>query len=320
MRMTNRWAKSPEGVGFEPTVSLIPRSISSRVPSTGLSHPSFFSHAGFATRAEHLILSRRRTNLQSPIPSAAPAIGVDFRGGQMTNEAVKSNGGQNGLRGGYWLFCAVIVVLAVFLRAPAMRSGLPYIDYVDEGYVLHQTIDLLNHRSLDTRWYGYPSLPAYLTTVTLIAYSPIYHLRHGHGFRQDLPDDQSIHTPDGDNYDLISPPELIVAGRFVTVCLSVGTVVLAGAIATLLAGQRAGLLAMMITAVCPALVARASNVIVDTFATFFALLALYFCDSLQRADRKNHYSSRWSAVFAGLAAGLAFASKYTVAVVFAAVV
>ena len=30
-----------EGVGFEPTVSLTPRSISSRVPSTGLSHPSF---------------------------------------------------------------------------------------------------------------------------------------------------------------------------------------------------------------------------------------------------------------------------------------
>ena len=237
----------------------------------------------------------------------------------MTNEAVKSNGGKDGLRVSYWFCCAAIVVLAVFLRAPAMRSGLPYIDYIDEGYVLHQAIDLLNHRSLDTRWYGYPSLPAYLTTVTLIAYSPIYHFRHGHGFRQDLPDDRSIHTSSGDNYDLISPPELIVAGRFVTVCLSLGTVVLAGAIATSLAGQRAGLLAMMITAVCPALVTRASNVIVDTFATFFALLALYFCDRLQRAGQKNHYSSRWSAVFAGLAAGLAFASKYTVAVVFAAV-
>ena len=29
-----------EGVGFEPTVTSLPRSISSRVPSTGLSHPS----------------------------------------------------------------------------------------------------------------------------------------------------------------------------------------------------------------------------------------------------------------------------------------
>ena len=30
-----------EGVGFEPTVGLTLRSISSRVPSTGLSHPSY---------------------------------------------------------------------------------------------------------------------------------------------------------------------------------------------------------------------------------------------------------------------------------------
>jgi hypothetical protein len=30
-----------EGVGFEPTVTSLPRSISSRVPSTGLSHPSY---------------------------------------------------------------------------------------------------------------------------------------------------------------------------------------------------------------------------------------------------------------------------------------
>ena len=32
--------KMAEGVGFEPTVGITPRSISSRVPSTGLSHPS----------------------------------------------------------------------------------------------------------------------------------------------------------------------------------------------------------------------------------------------------------------------------------------
>ena len=33
----------PEGVGFEPTVTFLPRSISSRVPSTGLSHPSLLT-------------------------------------------------------------------------------------------------------------------------------------------------------------------------------------------------------------------------------------------------------------------------------------
>ncbi len=36
-----RFSVMAEGVGFEPTVPLTARSISSRVPSTGLSHPSF---------------------------------------------------------------------------------------------------------------------------------------------------------------------------------------------------------------------------------------------------------------------------------------
>ena len=115
---------------------------------------------------------------------------------------------------------------------------MPYIDYIDEGYVLHQSIDLLNHRSLDTRWYGYPSLPAYLTVAALIAYSPVYHLVHGHGFREDLPHDRDIHTAKGDNYDLISPPALIVAGRFAAIFLSVMTVALAGKLACTLAGDR----------------------------------------------------------------------------------
>jgi hypothetical protein len=215
-----------------------------------------------------------------------------------------------------WL---VLVALAAVLRLGPIASGLPYSDYIDEGYVLHQAIDLLNNRSFDTRWYGYPSLPAYLTAGALIAYGPIYRYFHRHGFRKDLPSEKSVHTSRGDNYDLISPPELIVAGRFASACLSVGTVVLAGAIATRSGGRATGLLAMLLTAVCPALVARASNVIVDTFATFFALLALYFCERMRFPLRSNNSWNGANAAAAGFAAGLAFASKYTAVAVFVAV-
>lgn len=124
-----------------------------------------------------------------------------------------------------WL---LLVTLAIVLRLGPITSGLPYSDYIDEGYVLHQAIDLLNNRTFDTGWYGYPSLPAYLTAGTLIANGPIYRHFHGHRSRNDLPSEESVHTSRGDHYDLISPPELIVAGRFVGVCLSIGTVVLAG--------------------------------------------------------------------------------------------
>jgi 4-amino-4-deoxy-L-arabinose transferase-like glycosyltransferase len=211
-----------------------------------------------------------------------------------------------------WL---AILVVAAFLRLAPIGAGLPYIDYVDEGYVLHQAIHLLNQRTLDTEWYGYPSLPAYLTAAALIAWNPVYRNVHGHHFRNDLPREDAARTSSGYNYDLISPPALIVAGRSVAAALSIATVLLAGAIASRLRGRAAGLLAMLITALCPALVLRASNVIVDTFATFFALLAVDLSLRIQPSERRNGTF----AAAAGLAAGLAFASKYSAAAVFPAI-
>jgi 4-amino-4-deoxy-L-arabinose transferase-like glycosyltransferase len=207
------------------------------------------------------------------------------------------------------------LVLAAGLRFGPVGSGLPYIDYIDEGYALHQAIELLNKRTFDTGWYGYPALPAYLTAGALIAEGPIYRFVHGHGFRKDLPVEEPGGTPQRDNYDLISPPELIVAGRLVVAALSTGTVLLAGMVARRMGGKTAGVIALFLTAVCPALVLRASNVIVDTFATFFALLALYFCERM-RSDASSHVTN---ALAAGFAAGLAFASKYSAGAVFIAI-
>lgn len=219
----------------------------------------------------------------------------------------------------YRLSWAVIILLAAFLRTAPIRSGLPYINYIDEGHVLHQAIHLLNNRNFDTKWYYYPSLPAYLTAGALIAYGPVYRSLHGHGFRKDLPKEQDVHTNAGDLYDLISPPELIVAGRLVAALLSILTVALVGVTATSLEGKWTGLLAMLIAAACPSLVMRAPIVIVDTFAAFFALLAIYFSTRLWCRVDVNDSWRKLTATLTGLAAGLAFASKYTVVTVFIAV-
>lgn len=212
-----------------------------------------------------------------------------------------------------WL---AVLFLAALVRLAPIGASLPYIDYIDEGYVLHQTIHLLNKRALDTAWYGYPSLPAYLNAVALISWSPIYRQVHGHSFRRDLPREENAQTSSGYNYDLISPPELILAGRLITAALSIGTVFLAGVIAFRLRGGATGFLALLITALCPALVLRASNVIVDPFATFFGLLAIYLSGLIRPNERLIALPA---AAAAGFAAGLAFASKYGAGAVFAAV-
>jgi len=210
----------------------------------------------------------------------------------------------------YWICSGVIFLLAALFRILPIRSGLPYSDYVDEGHVLHQTIDAFNNRSLDVYWYGLPPFPAYCAGAGLLCYAPFYQHFHGHGFRQDLP-----HEPDlpssKQNYDFIAPVELIVSGRIATACLSLATVILAGILASRLATKQAGIFAMLLTAVCPALVTRGSIVIVDTFAAFFVLVVLYLCARISTTGARV-----WrNIVLAGFATGLAFASKYPAATV-----
>jgi len=209
-----------------------------------------------------------------------------------------------------WL---ALLGLAALLRFGSVPAGLPYITYVDEGHVLHPSIEILKARSFDTGRFTYPPLTSYLTTIAAKAYSPIYRLVHHHTLGQDLPRDEDYHTGLGENYDLITPPEIILLGRLVVACLSLGTVVLAGVMAKQFAGARAGLLAMVFVALCPALVSRGSIAIIDTTAAFFAAATLYFCQRLRT-------QARWSdAALAGIAAGLAAAGKYTVGVVFISV-
>jgi hypothetical protein len=210
------------------------------------------------------------------------------------------------------------LALAALLRLGPIASGLPYSDYIDEGYNLHVAIKVLKSGKFDTSFSAYPPLTSHLVLAALKGYAPFYRILHHHKLSKDLPADRDFYTELGEQYDLLTPPEIIWLGRLVVACLSIGAVVVAGALARLIGGPRAGFLAMLFTAVCPALVSRASNVLVDTTATFFALVTLYFCERLRVATVSNN-PNKWRLVAcAGIAAGLAFAGKYTVGAVFAA--
>jgi len=214
-----------------------------------------------------------------------------------------------------WL---VLVALAALVRLGPITSGLPYIDYVDEGHVLHPVIRILNGET-DPSVSIYPPATSYLIVVAAKAYTPFYRMFHHHGWRRDLPTDREYRTPLGERYDLIAPPEIIWLGRLVVALLSVGTVMVAGTLAKVVGGARAGWLAMLFTALCPALVSRGSIVIIDTTATFFAVVTLYLCQRLRVFAAANRPALWRGAACAGVAAGLAFGAKYTVGAVFAAV-
>jgi len=215
-----------------------------------------------------------------------------------------------------WL---ILVGVAAFLRFATIGSHLPYIDYVDEGHVLHPVIGILQAKTFDSSVYTYPPLTSYLTIAAIKAYSPIYRLIHHHKISKDFPADRDFHTPLGDNYDLITPPEIIWLGRLVVACLSLATVILSGLIARRLGGARAGLFAMLFTALCPALVSRGAIISLDTTATFFVAAALYFCQRMRTSgERSENTAWPWAAA-AGIASGFAFGGKFTAGAVFVAV-
>ena len=205
-----------------------------------------------------------------------------------------------------------ILALAAVLRLPLVFSGLPYISYVDEGGVLHPATRLVRSGGWDPGWYQYPSLSMYLTAAVLHASRPVYRLVHGRPLAADLP-------PEGDLYDLIAPPAVILAGRGVVAAASLVTVLLGMALARRLAGRSAAIAAGLLLAMTPALVQRACIVITDTLSAAFVagvLLAAEDLRSILRKEGPSSIAARRHALLAGALAGLAAATKYPAGAVF----
>jgi hypothetical protein len=201
------------------------------------------------------------------------------------------------------------LILALGLRLPPLRADLPYLSYVDEGWVLHPVIHLIGARTWDPGFYTYPSLPLYAIAGAAALYSPVYAAVHGRPLAADLAPDPWRH------YDLVAPVELIVAGRLLCLAVSLGIVVLTGLLARRLAGEAAGLFAALLAALVPALVIRSAIVTVDPWAAFFTLAAIYYAEGAARSGRP------WrDALLSGAMIGCGLTSKYPAVLVALAVV
>jgi hypothetical protein len=221
---------------------------------------------------------------------------------------------RSALRRRIWIALAIaIVALGAYLRVRPIPSTLPYSDYIDEGYVLNQTIDHLNRKTYDCDNLNYPPLPSYLTAAALITWNPVYRLLHGHRIYRDLPHESLRKTPLGNNYNLLAPVDLIVAGRIIVAAASIITVIVTGMLTLRLAGSQAALVAMLLASVCSALVIRGSTMIVDSLATLFALGSIFFSEKLRSTASLS--MARRYVILGATGAALAADSKYTVGVV-----
>jgi hypothetical protein len=213
-----------------------------------------------------------------------------------------------------WAYLPILLVAAA-VRAPTVTAGYPYLNYIDEGHVMHRVLYALRSGDWDPGWYIYPALPNYAILGAAWLYSPVYELVHGRSLRGDLPATLIRH------YERVGPPDLLLLARVLGLLVSVATVALTGWLAARLAGRAAALLAAWLAALLPPLVVRAAVVNVDVYATFFVMAALCFAERLREPEPGGTpRQGRRDAVLAGAMVGLALVSKYPQALVALAVV
>jgi hypothetical protein len=189
------------------------------------------------------------------------------------------------------LSALAVLLLAAAVRLPTLTAGFPYMNYVDEGNFLRPVSEMLREGRWEPGWYMYPSLPLIATAAAARLSGRVHDLR-----------------PLTEMYDDLSP-DVLLAGRAMSLLAGLGIVLLAGRLAHRLAGPeagpRAGLAAALLTALAPPLVIRGAIASVDPYAAFFVLAALLFAERLRTAENPGR-----EAFAAGAMAGFAFAAKY----------
>lgn len=181
-----------------------------------------------------------------------------------------------------------VLIAAAVLRFWALDRGIPYSVWVDEPEIVERSFNMMRSGSLNpNRFFDYPALYLYVQLVVSC-------VRFMWGALDGEWVALSQATSDG----------LYLWGRAVTAAIGVATVLLVFRIGLRWGGRHA-LLAAGLMAVMPLHVLYSHYVLTDTPLTFFVTLTLLL--SLV-AHEKN---TRSAFVWAGVAAGLAAATKYS---------
>lgn len=190
------------------------------------------------------------------------------------------------------LTLVAILAIAAVLRFWGLGSGLPFAPGVDEPEVMNRAVIMMKTGDFNPHFFDYPSLYIY---VQLLAATVQFLLGATAGTWRSLND--------------VGAADFYFWGRAVTATLGVLTVLLVY-LAGMRWGTRHALFAATLMAVVPLHVRESHFVLTDVPVTFF--VALTFVLTLRAGERERASAFAW----AGVAAGLAAATKYTGAIVF----
>jgi 4-amino-4-deoxy-L-arabinose transferase-like glycosyltransferase len=183
------------------------------------------------------------------------------------------------------------VLAGAVLRFWALDSGIPYAVGTDEPEILTRAVRMMKTGDLHPHFFDYPSLYLYVQMVTACV-SFMAGAMQGHY--------QSL--------DQVGPENFYLWGRVVTALAGIATIALVYA-AGLHWGRGQAAVAAVMVAVFPMHVRESHYVLTDVPATFFTALTLLL--GLRACANPSVRAFLW----AGVAAGLATATKYNAVLV-----
>lgn len=175
-----------------------------------------------------------------------------------------------------------------------IQRDLPYSAEPDEPIFVTRAVPMAATGDLNPGWFGNPG------STLIYPLAAFYHLWHAvtHGGSLFQPDPNLQAAFDA------SQSEFYLLGRFLSIAYAVMSVPLVFQVGRQAFGEGVGLIGSWFWVLSPIAVGHATLVRTDSTSTFFGLLGLWACLRVyQRPDIRNQ-------VVAGLALGLAIASKY----------
>ena len=198
------------------------------------------------------------------------------------------------------------LLVGALLRLPGLAAAYPYLNYVDEGHVLHPVVGSLRGMPWHPDMSAYPVLPGRTigaaTRLVALALDPF----RAEPLLGGLPPFRV--------YDEVRPPEVLLVARVLSLLVSLGTILCIGLLGRRLAGDAGGAVAAFAAAMLPALLVRGTIVAVDGYAAFFVVAALLLVAGVERPDQLLRIAG------AGVCSGCAVVSKYPSGLVGIAVV
>lgn len=197
----------------------------------------------------------------------------------------------------------VVILLAMWLRIPGIKAGLPFFYAEDEAHHFNRTVEMVKEGRYDPQYFHKPSLHFYLR-MPVVAVSYLWSARKGY-----LTSVREIETrnPFGlAGYAFTASHSGIVKwNRAFSVLLSLLTVVLAYFVCYEVTGKvLPSLLAAFITAVSPEFLKNSPIIGVDVVMSFMCMASCYLTLLVART-----YSLAKLGML-GLVCGLAVSSKY----------